>query len=292
MKKSLFFAMLFFAASANAQFTDDIESYPVGPVHSGHWGSWASTDPLVDAYVSEFRSVSGTKSIKIGNNNQQDAVLDLGNKSTGMWSVSWKMYIPTDSAAYYNFQEVTPVTGGVFAVDFLFFYPGISVAGECAIYDDQQNSVATFNYPQSEWFTMDHIIDCDNDLIRVMVNGVEVYNGAYTGGGNLGGIDFYSISTNNTYFIDDVSFISGALTVENTDVAELSVYPNPMTDVVNITSADVITNVVIYDMLGKQIQNVNTNDTKVTLNTDELPMGTYLLKVTAGDKEEMMKIVK
>ena len=291
MKKILFFAVLLCAGSANAQFTDDIESYPLGPVHTGHWNSWGGTTGAIDAIVTNIRSVSGTQSILIKEGQVQDAVLDFGNKTSGLWSVSFNMFIPTDSTGYYNFQEVTPVTSGVFALQII-FNPDGTLPGTVSVTDDGGVEVATFNYPQQVWYRLDHIIDLDNDLIRINLDGVEVYSGAFYGGGNLAGIDFFSIDANNRYYVDDVSFIAGALAIEETKLVDLNVFPNPMTDVVNISSAEVITNVAVYDMLGKQIKSMATNDTKVALNTADLTSGTYILKVNAGDKEEVLKIVK
>ena len=293
MKKKLLFMSLIAAVSANAQFTDDIESYAIGPVHTAHWENWgAPTDPTYDAHVTDRRSVSGTKSIFVGPTGPTDAVLNLGNKTSGLWSVSWKMYIPTDSTAYYNFQEVTPVTGGVYAMN-TFWNQGTSgVPGECIVTDDAGNITGTFTYPEGQWFDLDHIIDLDNDMVRIMVDGSEVFSGGFFGGGNLGGIDFYTIDGNNAYYMDDFSYISGALSVDEATVSTVKAFPNPTSDVLNITNSDVITNVAVYDMLGKQIMNTPTNSTSVVINTNDFAAGTYILKVLTGDKEETLKITK
>ena len=71
----------------------------------------------------------------IDNNTIQDAVLNLGNKSTGIWTVEFKLLIPGDSTGYYNFQEVTPINGGAWALNF-FFNDASATPGTAIIRDD------------------------------------------------------------------------------------------------------------------------------------------------------------
>lgn len=291
MKKCLFFAALLIVSSVNAQFTDDIETYPLGPVHTGHWDSWGSGTGAVDAIVTDIRSASGTKSILIKEGQAQDAILVFGNKTAGVWSASWKMYIPTDSTAYYNFQELTPVTTGEFAIQISFNVDG-AAPGTATTMDDGGVVGPTFTYPQEEWFDIDHIIDLDNDMIIIKVNGTEVYNGAYYGGGLLGGVDFFSVDDDNRYYLDDISFIEGALSVQETTDIVLSVYPNPVSDFVNIKSDELITSVQIFDVMGKLVKEEKDANMALIINVSDLPNGTYFVKVFAGDIVKTVKVVK
>ena len=287
------FISLFTATIANAQFTDDMESYALGPVFQNNWSNWdnnpASTN--LSAIASTNFASSGTQSMLIDNNTIQDAVLNLGNKSTGIWTVEFKLLIPGDSTGYYNFQEVTHINGGAWALNF-FFNDASATPGTAIIRDDSNPALdlGTFAYPQSTWFTMTHVINLDTDEITVRVDGNQVYTGAF-----LSGIDFYSIDANHQLYIDDVSMTSGAVGIKEFDtILNLSVYPNPMINELNISTAsnENITNVILYDLTGKVVKNINYNDISVIVNTDDLAAGSYIAKITVGEKTKTIKVLK
>lgn len=292
MKKQLLIMSLFALTTVNAQFTDDIESYALGPVHTGHWSSWDGSAGAIDAIVTNIRSNSGTQSILIQEGGTQDAILDLGNKGFGVWTVNFKLFIPTDSTGYYNFQEIVPVSGGAFTID-LFFNKDGTAPGDGVISDDQQVDVATFSYPENAWFDVSHVINVSTDSIFITVDGNLVYEGPFNSGSKLGGIDFYSIDANNRMYIDDIDYFSGAVGIEETNAnLELTVFPNPVNNILNLTAGKNITNVTIYDMVGKVVKNIDFNALSLTVNTSDLASGTYMVKVTMGDKSKMVKVLK
>ena len=294
MKKNLLFGVLFAATIANAQFTDDMESYSLGPVHAGHWNSWDGSAGGIDAIATDYRANSGTQSMYIGPGQTQDAILDLGNKTFGVWTINYKLYVPTDSTGYYNFQEVTPVGSGAYAIN-VFFNEGGAANGSGVVYDDANpaNSIATFTFPNDAWFDVEQVINLGTDSIFMKVNGTSIYSGPFYSGGNLGGIDFFSIDAVNAYYIDDVVFSAGAVGIQETEQdLELSVYPNPVNDILNVTAGENITNVTVYDLAGKVVKNNNYNALSVTVNTDDLPNGSYVAKITMGEESKMVKVLK
>lgn len=294
MKKQLLLISLFAISVANAQFTDDMESYALGPVHTGHWNSWSTNAGTEDAIATNYRANSGTQSMLISYNEVQDAVLDLGNKNSGVWTVNFKLYVPTDSTGYYNFQETTPIGAGAWAVN-IFFNEGGAANGAGIIYDDSDPAVevGTFSYPNDSWFDVSQVINLDTDSLFMSVDGTNVYSGPFFSGGLLGGIDFFSISPIHDLYIDDVAFFAGSVGIEeDKKEIELSVYPNPVNDILNISAKENITNVTVYDMIGKEVKNIDFNALTLTINTADLPFGSYLVKVTMGEESKMIKVLK
>jgi len=136
MIKKIVIAVLFVLCSfnqINAQFTDDFERYNytqmISP-QSLNWITWNEDPDAGTGYIEDEDGIvanidhpnhgqsthfasSGKQALFIGKSNlgtvPQDVVLDLHNKSTGKWELSWKMYIPNNKQAYYNFQENTPI---------------------------------------------------------------------------------------------------------------------------------------------------------------------------------------
>jgi len=296
MKKQLLMISLFAASVANAQFTDDMESYSLGPVYAGQWSNWSADAAATgeSATATNYRASSGTQSVLISNSTTQDAVLNLGNKTSGVWTVDFKAYVPTDSTGYYNFQETTPIGAGAWAVN-IFFNEAGAANGTGIIYDDSNPGieVGTFTFPNDTWFDVSHVINLDTDSLFMSVNGVSVYSGPFYSGGMLGGVNIYSIDAQHNLYIDDASMTEGSVGINVANEAlELSVYPNPVNDVLTISTKENITNVIVYDMVGKEIKNIITNSLTLTVSTDDLPSGSYLVKVTAGKGSKMVKVLK
>lgn len=68
----------------------------------------------------------------------------------------------------------------------------------------------------------------------------------------------------------------------------ISVYPNPAKDLVNIKIDDTITSVELYDQLGRLIKTEKTS----IINVSKLTKGTYYLKVKTASKDYIEKIIK
>ncbi len=78
------------------------------------------------------------------------------------------------------------------------------------------------------------------------------------------------------------------LSVETFSFQNLKVYPNPASDVINITANQTIDKVVIYDLLGKLVlETSTTNQIKIS----QLTQGVYLMKIHANNEAITKKIV-
>ncbi len=84
---------------------------------------------------------------------------------------------------------------------------------------------------------------------------------------------------------------SCALATSQNAIAGLDIYPNPVTNgVLNInTTANDAKNVVVYDVLGKQV--VNTTISGNTVNVANLKNGVYIVKITENGKTATRKLV-
>lgn len=72
----------------------------------------------------------------------------------------------------------------------------------------------------------------------------------------------------------------------------IAVYPNPASNVLNITAEDAITKVQVYNMLGQQVINVSPNNTTATLNVSDLKAGIYMVNTMANGKTSATRFIK
>ena len=81
------------------------------------------------------------------------------------------------------------------------------------------------------------------------------------------------------------------LTVEENELVDFSMYPNPASDIVQLKSPVGIENtkVEIFDILGKQIK-VNLSEEN-TIDVSKLPSGAYFVSITADDTKVTKKLI-
>ncbi len=83
-------------------------------------------------------------------------------------------------------------------------------------------------------------------------------------------------------------------TLANTkfDNAEIKIFPNPTSNILNINTSSTITSLEIIDTNGRRIQSLFQNSNEVILNIESLQSGIYLLKVTTEKGTSIQKIIK
>jgi hypothetical protein len=207
MKKHLTLLSLLLASSfISAQtviFTDDFESYNTTesiPSQTTNWQTWSGgTTGSEASFVSAEQTYSGIKSMKVVENN--DMVYDFGGVSTGLWRISFWMYIEAGKTGYFNVEHVF---GSKWAFECYF---------ENGILTLKNGETSTFSYPTDTWINILLDIDLDSDEATLNLNDVELISWPYSNlasGGTwatpkLDIINFYA-GTGFEFFVDDFSF--------------------------------------------------------------------------------------
>lgn len=219
------FALLF-AFAINAQtsrevlYSDDFEAYTAGDHLAqsipDHWTTWSNAPGTAeDAIFSAEQAASGSLSVKFSGSDN-DNILKLGNKTVGLYEISWKLFVPTGFAGYYNLQHFE-APGNEWAVE-VYFDNG----GSGYMHAGGQNA-KTFSYPYNQWFNIKNVIDLDADWAQIYFDDVLIYEWKFSlqsdgqpGTKQLGSVNFYAgASTGMTpkYYIDDISYATIAESV-------------------------------------------------------------------------------
>jgi hypothetical protein len=192
-------------------FEDDIDSYTTGPIgpQAPQWSTWSGTvGGAEDGTVSTEQFSSAPNSLKLTGGGSQDVILLLGEKTSGHYVLSWKMFIPATRRAYYNLQhfEVFGAPNGQWAIEIAF---DANNQGALTI----GGGTVPFSYPNGEWFDVIHYIDLDNDQASLYLNNQHLYSwpfswqgGSQTGALSLGAVNFYPRTATDVYYIDDVYY--------------------------------------------------------------------------------------
>jgi hypothetical protein len=105
-------------------------------------------------------------------------------------------------------------------------------------------------------------------------------------------INLYSVD-NPTEVITTAIYeitISGVSSVSEQERQNLRVFPNPTTNFIELSNTDVVDEVLVYNLLGKQVRSFDVvNNEKYSLNG--LPNGIYMVSLL-NDEEGILKTVR
>lgn len=82
------------------------------------------------------------------------------------------------------------------------------------------------------------------------------------------------------------------LGTSNFEISNVRLYPNPVTNVLNIEAALNIEKVSVYNLLGQEVISQTPNSELVVLNVASLKVGIYVVKTTIDGKVSSKKFVK
>ena len=115
------------------------------------------------------------------------------------------------------------------------------------------------------------------------------------GGGSLArdAIGQYLISSNlGTVYIDNIYFYRAATASVEDNLFNVSLYPNPASNRLNISAANTIQNAEIYNVLGKKVMNVTINKTSESIDISNLASGVYMIKYNIENSIGTAKFIK
>src|SRR5690554_5364372 len=85
------------------------------------------------------------------------------------------------------------------------------------------------------------------------------------------------------------------LNAENFLAQKFNLYPNPATNIVNITNNEnmAVQQIMVYDVAGKQLSTQTfNNETEIQLNVENLASGVYMLHIQTNEGTAVKKVVK
>lgn len=85
----------------------------------------------------------------------------------------------------------------------------------------------------------------------------------------------------------------GTTGIDTNKSSQLSFYPNPVKDFLNISAQSDIAEVSIYNTLGQLVKTVKSNNSNLSISISSLPVGQYIVIVQTVDGEEITgRIIK
>ena len=289
MIKNLLFAATAFVAismSANAQtivLDEDFEDS----------GSWTENDAWI---------VSNASSQTTGGS------LNWGLYNAASFADNGFNTIKAASSSFYTIGEGEDAELFPYAVDNYFISPVISIPenesqviltfDEGAFLGDGASLLLSIIAGINEEGSEEHVVYTNTfSASTTAANSVTVDMSEY----DFGGEDIYFAFRHNGssglgYVIIDNVVVTSSTSGSTDNFAKLglNVFPNPVSDIVNITSPEAnIEMVTITDLNGRTVKSINFNNVaETTIDASDLASGIYLMNITANGTVATQKIVK
>ena len=329
MKKITFLTTAFiFSFFANAQvlFSENFNSYPTGHLNTDYTGATAGQGGWVaDRHASAIAVAIVTPESGKGNvitftttgnfSNEYVIIKQNTNVIDSLWNnrtagnnvlkMEYEVYGSGHFNAYGNlynnnfslmYLRFASTTGYFIEV----YHEGLATAVQ------KLKSYTSANFPHNIWLKVEMFIDFNTKKVYYYIPTLNIFK-----------VDL--MITSNLYYPDNIS-ISGdwlkpgsvvkydniklsalptvpayILSANEMVSATFNMYPNPATNVVNITNTQniLVEQITIYDMAGKQLNTQSfNNESEVQLNIENLASGNYLLHIQTNAGLAVKKLVK
>lgn len=302
-----------------AGYTTNFENYTVGQrlacQDSLNWTTWSimPCSTVEDALISSAQSFSPTKSVVITQNN--DLVKRYNNDTTGIHEITFKFYIPTGKAGYWN--TLANFAGSSSQWGMECYFDAAATGNNGRVLGGSATAV-TFPYTHGAWQTVKLLVNLDVDSAKFLINGTMVHKWRWTAGASgtavpkkISASDFFGATATDEMYIDDFSYMPGANWIitgisQNGDIVPVEYalsqnYPNPFNPTTKVNYAlpkNGFVTLKVYNILGVEVANlVNENkpagNYSVDFNASELSSGIYFYSINVNgftDTKRMMLI--
>ena len=152
------------------------------------------------------------------------------------------------------------------------------------LYDDNENwslpdyrqdvflTTQNGNFYTSEWEEISYTIPSGKNNVKMRLV-------IYQNGNEYLGFDDFKLTTN-------------ALSSNDSLIEGFSFGPNPTRGNLKLRANEYLDKISIYDVLGKELINVNVNTKEKSLDLSSFSSGIYIAKVISGEKAQTFKIIK
>ncbi len=331
-KQILFITSLFFittAIKAQTFFTEDFNSYPTGHLNTVYdnttpgQGGWLvsrnstslatgivtaeagkgnvltiTTNSTSDGYG--FKQDDGFLATLWNNRTPGNNILKFEYEFYGVGPFGFSGHILPDSpsnatiinTAFQSIYNINRIGGG--------YFENTSTGSKSLIL---KNYNAT-TFPYNMWIKAEMFVDYNTGNVYYYLPTLNIQS---TASFSHNVIPFSlvfsagSLSASSVVKVDNIK-VSGLKTLPSYILstneqlaAKFNLYPNPATNIVNITNAEnmQVQQATIYDINGKQLStHAFNNETQIQLNVENLASGTYMLHLQTNEGTAVKKLVK
>ncbi|WP_445452553.1 T9SS type A sorting domain-containing protein [Flavobacterium sp. 25HG05S-40] len=104
--------------------------------------------------------------------------------------------------------------------------------------------------------------------------------------------DYKVIVTLSTCALTSECITVTELGTNDFDLRNLRLYPNPVTNMLNVEYTNEMSEVLVFNILGQKVLSSNANANSIQIDMSQLPSATYLVKVSSENVTKTFKVIK
>lgn len=299
MKKILLFLSTALLLSNGAQAQNSIsfeasEGYTLGSIENQN--GWLLYDPsegetyTPEVIVSDQRATHGNRSFRITAQNILDYVggFYFTQPVQENFSISMDVYVESTFTGLDNGSEILldlVDENLVSLAQFNFGFDNTIYGGT----NGWLSEIEGLTYENDRWYTIRYDVDFDAQVFRLYLNDTFIYEEAFETGTQLAALDFYMFDMGTSLNVDNIQIQPLAnLGTAETKKSMISIYPNPVIDVIQIKTNEALQSAEIYDLTGRLIQSTTASSIPV----QNLQSGAYVLKIKTNQSTTSKKFIK
>lgn len=291
----------------NENFDQYTASALIAQTAGAPWTTWSQAPGSAEeASVSTEQAYSGTNSGKwvstaVGGG-PVDMVVQLGNQTSGIWNIDFRMYIPTGKGGYFNILQAFSGAASTWATEISF--PANGNVNQ--LLSGVSTTVGT--YPSDTWFPVHITVDLSANQAELQVNGTTLNAWQFSlnaaagapGIAQLGALNLYAYAGGTdqcTYYLDDLVVASaGTSSINEAQVRSLSVAPNPTADRFELRTTGMAQgrNWLLRDATGRQVLQgfLPAMAERSTIDIAHLPAGAYFVELPSTSDRHVTRVIK
>lgn len=168
---------------------------------------------------------------------------------------------------------------------YYFVYDGEAFAG------DESSDFQLPDWNTDTWYNLKMDVDFETRQINYYFdNNLVLTNPIPQGITSIEEVDFALDNYGTGFIIDNFKFVDlDNLGVNEVSTNQISIFPNPTTDIIKVNAKEDVKSLEVLDFTGKSIQsNIGSNE----MNVQHLSNGIYFLKVTTDKSTKVEKFIK
>ncbi|RYM35646.1 T9SS type A sorting domain-containing protein [Brumimicrobium glaciale] len=254
------------------------------------------------SYTESMEVAYGTSALA-ANMNTQLAFYDSINSGQATDTIHTFM-VPADGVYYFGFNAISDSIQNQILLDNInIVKKEVCDKATGILVSDVQNLQATISWSASASATAGYeveVFEAGEDPATATPVATEIVAAGITTvtitGLNAGtAYDAYVIADCDqlgTTMSDSVNFTTGTVGLASNELTQITYSPNPVNSVLNITAENTIESVIVYNLTGKAVLEVNTNNTSISIDMSSLSNGTYFVKAKVANAVSTFKVVK
>jgi hypothetical protein len=133
--------------------------------------------------------------------------------------------------------------------------------------------------PLGEWFNVRYVVDLDQGLFKMWVDGEELFQAPYNG--NFSSINFYALGDGQTiglYYLDEITLAESDVDlvgVEDVAAEPFGFAPNPTAGTLSLQGVSESQDLLVLDLMGREVLRLPVEVGQQSVALD-IPDGIYL----------------